>query len=523
MTGPTRAGLPAGELRFAVTVTAGYALLVGIGLVFHEMWRDELQAWTIATASDSLSSLYVNSRFEGHTALWFVLLLAASRVSRAPEMMQLVHGLVATASIFLITWRAPFPRLWRALLPFGYFLAYEYAIVSRPYALGVLLLVAWCAVRVERPTAWLLPATLLAVLANTSAFGALLAIAAFASMLAAITRDGWEQVRAHHRVIVLATCIVGAGGAIAFAWMTPPRRHVEAVVALNPESNDERVVHAALTPLQALAPLPAIQSYPRLWSKNLLLERGGPKRLMVASVLSLGALFLIIGSFRSVEGIVLAGTFSLAYLAFDLKVYAGHVYHHGHLALAILAALWLSSGKTRVPRATVTALLMVHVAAGAMMMAADLTSTFSGARAAADIVARESAANEPLVAAPAHIGTGVAAFLDRSIYFPDRSYTGSFARWNATVAYRECTAGEQALIGARERLWDHPSVVVILSRPAPRTEADIVLSVLGSVSGTIAGEDFWVYRATRAHDAPRVDPGDLSLPSCHRRGPPPSP
>ena len=34
----------------------------------------------------------------------------------------------------------PFPRLWRALMVFGYFAVYEYCVISRSYAVGVFLM-----------------------------------------------------------------------------------------------------------------------------------------------------------------------------------------------------------------------------------------------------------------------------------------------------------------------------------------------------------------------------------------------
>src|SRR5690242_13054728 len=42
----------------------------------HVMWRDELQAWMIARESHSLAELFYNARYEGHPALWFLLLYA---------------------------------------------------------------------------------------------------------------------------------------------------------------------------------------------------------------------------------------------------------------------------------------------------------------------------------------------------------------------------------------------------------------------------------------------------------------
>ena len=54
--------------------------------------------------------------------------------------MQVVHLLIATASVTLVALRAPFTWLQKALLAAGYFTVFEYGVISRNYALGVLLL-----------------------------------------------------------------------------------------------------------------------------------------------------------------------------------------------------------------------------------------------------------------------------------------------------------------------------------------------------------------------------------------------
>jgi hypothetical protein len=46
--------LAATPVRFALMVTAGFFVIALIGMLSHEMWRDEHQAWLVARDANSL-------------------------------------------------------------------------------------------------------------------------------------------------------------------------------------------------------------------------------------------------------------------------------------------------------------------------------------------------------------------------------------------------------------------------------------------------------------------------------------
>src|SRR5262245_47165629 len=82
------------DLRWVGRVA--FVAVVGIAMWRHEMWRDELQAWMIARASHSVPNLLDNIRYEGHPALWYLLLLPLTKISGAPWVMQLAQLAIAT-------------------------------------------------------------------------------------------------------------------------------------------------------------------------------------------------------------------------------------------------------------------------------------------------------------------------------------------------------------------------------------------------------------------------------------------
>ena len=116
-----------GDLSFAIAISLLFFIVALVGVLNHEMWSDELMFWMMARDNHSLGDLIRTLRFEYmHPWLWGILLYGISRFTREPLAMQVFHIAVATAAVFLLVRFAPFTRLQKVLLSFGYFFVYEY-------------------------------------------------------------------------------------------------------------------------------------------------------------------------------------------------------------------------------------------------------------------------------------------------------------------------------------------------------------------------------------------------------------
>ncbi|MEX0741459.1 MAG: hypothetical protein WD079_01595, partial [Phycisphaeraceae bacterium] len=178
--------------RRALALTVAFLCVAAAGMAVHEMWRDEWQAWMLARDSVSFLDLLRNLRHEGHPPGWNFLLFVFSRWTRDPLVMQGAHLAIAATSVYLIARYSRLAWLHKVLLAFGYFLAYEYAVIARQYGLGALALFAFCAlvpVRQRHPIAVFFA---LLVLASTSAYGLILSVAAGGMLLveAMVSSDG---------------------------------------------------------------------------------------------------------------------------------------------------------------------------------------------------------------------------------------------------------------------------------------------------------------------------------------------
>src|SRR6185503_14787340 len=142
----------------------------------HEMWGDEIHSWNIAKGSRGFFGLINNSRYEGHPPAWYVILWSISKFTHNLAYVQAVHLIIASLSVFLILFFSPFPLSTRVLIPFGYFFLFEYAVLSRNYAIGVLLAICICLlIRKKFRYKLILYYVLLFLLSNTHLLAILLA------------------------------------------------------------------------------------------------------------------------------------------------------------------------------------------------------------------------------------------------------------------------------------------------------------------------------------------------------------
>ncbi len=111
------------------------ALLIFVGVYFHEPWRDEAQAVNIVTDSVGWWDLIQRIRWEGHPILWFAII----KVFGA-NLIPWIHGGIAAGTNALIVFKSRWPNAIKWSLPFSYYFIFEYAIIYRDYAIGILLL-----------------------------------------------------------------------------------------------------------------------------------------------------------------------------------------------------------------------------------------------------------------------------------------------------------------------------------------------------------------------------------------------
>lgn len=158
--------------RLHCAVLAVYVILVATVMCFHEPWFDEAQAWLIARDCSWREMILERPHYEGHPPLWWMILAIPAKLGVPYEIgLKSVNLVFATLMIWLLEFKTKLPELFKAILPFSYFLCYQYGVTSRPYALMIcaMLLIAinWKS-RDEKPWREVLSMMLLCL---TSSYG----------------------------------------------------------------------------------------------------------------------------------------------------------------------------------------------------------------------------------------------------------------------------------------------------------------------------------------------------------------
>lgn len=111
-----------------------YAALYIFTTCFHEPWFDEAQAWEIGKTASYWDMLTIITHTEGHPPLWSLILSIPSKLG-VPYLwgIKTVAFVFSITAVYLIVFKSPFPRTIRCLLPFSYFVFYQYGVISRTY------------------------------------------------------------------------------------------------------------------------------------------------------------------------------------------------------------------------------------------------------------------------------------------------------------------------------------------------------------------------------------------------------
>jgi hypothetical protein len=495
---------------FALAIVLAYLPVAIFAIAHHEMWRDELHCWLVARDSATPWAVVHNRAYDGQPPLWYLLLWILEKTTHDPRAMQAVHVAIATAVVWVFADRAPFPRVVRALFPFGYFLAYEYVALSRCYGLALLFALLLCLHHPRRhvrpaPVAWLLAALALTTTVSTAvaaAYTGALALEAF--VLARRSRPSPPRTW-----IPIAAGVGACFAAALCAW--PPAdstvAHVAWPTALPDDTAPTRI-------LAALIPVPRVDFF--FWNSNALLSFEPFGHVAFAVTLATAAWVVFLLS-RDVIAAVLFGVGTALLVALFGLVYPGDVRHHGFFFVLLLMGAWIVSDGASAARPppvlsgwrrlraaglipTVAVVLALHVAATPVALYYDDRYVFSSGSRAADALRRAGLADSLLVAEADYPATAVLGQLGPQAlaYSPRTGRTFSFVKWTKDRR-RDPTDAETLQFTQGFAQAHGQDVTLLMNRPLPPelVDGDRVVRVAELYDSMIEEENFYIYRVIR--------------------------
>ena len=101
----------------------------------HEPWADEAQAWLLARDASIKNLIVNNMRYEGSPVLWHMILKFFIRIGLDYEHLYIVPIIFSSIGVAIFEFRVKAPTFLKIILPFTYYIFFQYTIVARSYCL----------------------------------------------------------------------------------------------------------------------------------------------------------------------------------------------------------------------------------------------------------------------------------------------------------------------------------------------------------------------------------------------------
>jgi hypothetical protein len=406
-------------LSAAVAILALQVILVST----HVPWLDEWQALQIAVQSPDYRALLDNLHYEGHPPLWYALLRGAAALVGPAHALAAVQVPIALALQSIILFRSPFRRLERLLIASGFFVLFDYGVLSRSLSLGVLLTTVAIAFRRNR-LSWF--AVALMPMADFL-FGVL-------SALCIAIR--WRERRLWTPGILLWL----ATGLLATWTVWPAPDLVPAFTTTSPLAD----LGTFITRLSVLlVPLPMA---------NGVLVWNHPLPLPIAVVA--GPLFLYFADHQlrcsTFHRTLFHGFVAIALLV-SVLLYPLAIRHLSLIAWLLILLVWIAREAGAEPSPAFRLWLAAGAACGLLTAAVNLVRPFDTAPQAAAVIRAKGLTEAHWIAFPESRGQGVSALTGMEFERLPLGCTESFVRWNVHASIGNPRALAQALRQTSER------------------------------------------------------------------------
>ena len=407
-----------------------YLIVLGYTVAHHEPWGDEIHSWNIAKGSTGYLELIHNTRYEGHPPVWYTVLWTISKFTHNFEFVQAIHWSIAAATVFLILFFSAFPLSTKMLLPFGYYFFYEYAVLSRNYAIGILLLFIICIIiRKNFRYKLVVYYLLLLLMSNTHLLAALLAGCLHLYFLVFNIEQEKKTTTIALHVLLGALIFLPA-----VYFIFPPSDSQLNMQYWFSKWTGEQLKMFGQAPLRSFLPVPAWWDY-NFWNTHFLLSAKNKSKLinLLVALLPLILAFFVLR--RNKKSLMLFGanlllSFIVAVIIFPLTSgrYAGFIY------ISFVAAYWLYCYEAPVTfknKWWVNSLLILHMAVGVFMVVKDVRLPFSNAYRVNELL-NTVPQNERTVTDYWAMNT-VSTFADKPFFCVDLQKEVSFLLWGTDL------------------------------------------------------------------------------------------
>ncbi|XZF13685.1 hypothetical protein ACTHGU_18040 [Chitinophagaceae bacterium MMS25-I14] len=412
---------------FTWSIFAVYLTLLAISISHHELWGDELHSWNIAKASGSFTELLHNTRYEGHPPVWYTLMWLLSKCTHNLVYLQCLQFCIISATIFVFLFYSPFPKIVKALLPFGYFFLYEYGTLSRNYAVGVLLAFIICLLlQRQGKTNYILYYLSLLLLSNTHLLGLLLAAALHLYFL---LRNMEKTGRKNTVMHLLPGCIILLP---AIYFIFPPGDSQLNMHFWLSIRNSHILADMAVAPVKAFLTIPAWWNY-HFWNTNFLDTAGGGIRFILSALLILLIIVTLKNDRRSmllfIANFLLTCTVEMLFSMTSIR-------YLGFLFISFIVACWLHYARQPLNKTglwILCSILFVQICGSIIAVSRDVKYPFSNAYKVNELLQQVPAGEKSV--SDYWCLNNVAAYTGKPFYCIELNRKISFLLWDNELSH----------------------------------------------------------------------------------------
>lgn len=536
--------------KFYLILLITFCILSAIGILHHEMWRDELEAWLIANNSNSVSELLNNLRYTGHPALWYICLYFITRFTNNVLAMQIFHLIIATGFVSLFLFYAPFTKLQKFLFCFGYFILYEYTIISRNYGLGLLFLFAFCILYRYRDRSYLPLAIILFLLSHTNAYSLIIGFALALTLVvdAYFNRKQRRQLYSQRWTIIASLIIYLTGLITSILQMIPPSDadyhgdligivsenilHTTAEDTISPFFYVRKFGRSFASIWKAYIAIPDLSTW-HFHSSNIfytftngianisgnatVLNDFNVLNLMIYPLCLIIFTIVAIAFYRQPIILFFFVIANCAVISFYYFVRIPNIRHTGYLFVIFLVSLWLSTNYrqslllakfqhkffdwiTINKSLLLTLFLCLHLIGGVYAYSRDILEPFSGSQAAVEYIQKNHYDQLTIVGSDLVKVAPFSALLNKEIYYPESEEFGTFTVWTDNKQKQNSNITQQEILEQVASLIDNdrPKILLVLNEKLTSSIPSVKIEPLTQFEASITKyEMYYLYLATK--------------------------
>jgi len=492
-------------LRYVLPIMLLYSIISLIGMFHHEIFMEEAQSLTIARDSSSILDVYKNMLYEGHVTLWNTLLFFITHyISARPVYMQLFHLLVINGTVFIFLRYAPFNLPVKTLIIFGCYFLFVYSLISRNYALGILLLFVCCILMANPARNMASIGILLIFMCFTHLFYLFAAIGIFLYLLFYTVgkRDLYWR-------FAVFTCLFLFGFVCAFLQM---RRMPSDTILHGPPGLTWLTIHNISYGITCFArgyiTVPPLH-HQYFWDKQYIQVLSGAVNVILALLLFVATILFLYKSRKAL--LFYLPPVALLITFFAMSGVAGSRYF-GLFFIFFICAIWLAyyDGVTIFPKRNVGfikhwvppvfiyAILINQLFTGIYMYRKDIKQPFSEAKNTIAYLKANGLDTQPMAFDGYNAGPPLSAYLGRKIFYLDIDQFGSFCIWkSAYLPYPRRSLMDEI---SSSRYINSPKEFILVTNRNNEVNdsAAYYFNKLANFEGAIIeGEDYYVYRVTK--------------------------